>query len=254
MPIPLIPIISALAAGGSLVPHATGGLIVTGASGYIAGTFLSTTAINGLLATASATLGAGALFLSGTTASIVGGAGIFGTTIGATGITGALMSAGIISSTPVWVPFAASCAALGCGYGGYRLLKLKRKLNETPEGEEAQFTETEAKIIEKIIKRLAKKKKPDNEADIERTSMEKEEILLAQKLIDKINVGDKKCLKEIYDREWENISESKNFGKLFKNAVSEKMLTNIKYIGVRSIGHCDEYLRVNTKLLQSAGQ
>jgi hypothetical protein len=40
MPIPLIPIISALAAGGSLVPHATGGLIVTGAGGYIAGTFL----------------------------------------------------------------------------------------------------------------------------------------------------------------------------------------------------------------------
>jgi len=63
MPIPLIPIISALATGGTLVPHATGGLIVTGASGYIAGTFLSTTAISGLLATASATLGAGALFL-----------------------------------------------------------------------------------------------------------------------------------------------------------------------------------------------
>jgi hypothetical protein len=33
MPIPLI--IAALAAGGTLVPHATGGLIVTGASGYV---------------------------------------------------------------------------------------------------------------------------------------------------------------------------------------------------------------------------
>jgi len=164
MPIPLIPIISALAAGGTLVPHATGGLIVTGTSGYVAGTFLSTAAISGLLATASATLGAGVLILSGTAASIVGSAGIFGTTIGATGITGVLMSAGIISSTPIWVPLAAGGAALGCGYGGYRLLKLKRKLNETPEGKEAQFTETEAKIIEKIIKRLAKKKKPDNEA------------------------------------------------------------------------------------------
>jgi len=162
MPIPLIPIISALAAGGTLVPHAAGGLIVTGVSGYITGTFLSTAAITGLLATASTTLGVGALFLSGATASILGGAGFFGTTIGATGITGVLMSAGIISSTPVWVPLAAGGAALGCGYGGYRLLTLKRKLNKTPKGEEAQFTETEAKIIEKIIKRLAKKEKPDS--------------------------------------------------------------------------------------------
>lgn len=162
MPIPLI--IAALAAGGTLVPHAAGGLIVTGASGYVAGTFLSTAAISGLLVTASATLGAGALYLSGVAASIVGSAGIFGTTIGATGITGVLMSAGIISSTPVWVPLATGGAALGCGYGGYRLLKLKRKLNDTPQGEEAQFSETEAKIIERIIKRLAKKDKPDNEA------------------------------------------------------------------------------------------
>jgi hypothetical protein len=164
MPIPLIPIISALAAGGTLVPHISGGLIVTGASGYVTGTFLTTAAINGLLATASATLGAGALYLSGATASIVGSAGILGTSIGATGITGALMSVGIISSTPVWIPFVAGGAALGCGYGSYRLFKLKRKLNETPEGVETQFTETEAKIIEKIIKRLAKKGKQSSEA------------------------------------------------------------------------------------------
>ena len=157
MPIPLIPIISALAAGGTLVPHATGGLIVSGMGGYIAGTFLSTAAINGLLATASATLGAGALYFSGAAASIVGTAGIFGTTIGATGITGALMSAGIISSTPVWAPIAAGGAAIGCSYGGYRLYKLRSKASKTPEGEEAQFTKIEAKIIEKIIKLLAKK-------------------------------------------------------------------------------------------------
>lgn len=161
MPIPLI--VAALAAGGTLVPHAAGGLIVTGASGYVAGTFLSTAAINGLLATATATLGAGALYLSGTAAIIIGGPGIFGTTIGATGITGLLMSAGIISSTPVWVPIAAGGAALGCGYGGYRLLKLRSKLKNTPQGEEAQFSETEAKIIERILKRLAKKGKPDRE-------------------------------------------------------------------------------------------
>jgi len=167
MPIPLIPIVSALAVGGTLVPHAAGGLIVTGAGGYIAGTFLSTAAISGLLATATATLGAGALYLSGASAGIIGSSGVFGTTIGATGIKGALMSAGIIASTPIWVPFAiggaVGGAALGCGYGGYRLLKLKRKLNGTPEGGEAQFTETEAKIVEKIIKRLAKKNEPDHE-------------------------------------------------------------------------------------------
>ena len=35
MPLPLVPIIAALAAGGSLVPHAAGGMIVTSAGGYI---------------------------------------------------------------------------------------------------------------------------------------------------------------------------------------------------------------------------
>lgn len=162
MPLPLIPIISAIAAGGSLVPHAAGGLIVTGATGYITGTFLSTAAVSGLLATASATLGAGALYFSGAAASIVGGAGIFGTTVGASGITGVLMSAGIIASTPIWVPIAVIGAAIGCSYGGYRIFKLKRKLNETPEGQEALFTETEAKMVEKVIQRLAKKGDSDD--------------------------------------------------------------------------------------------
>jgi len=164
MPLPLIPVISALAAGGTLVPHAAGGMIVTSATGYIAGTYLSTAAISGLLATASATLGAGALYLSGAAASIVGSAGIFGTTIGASGVMGALMSAGIISSTPVWIPIAVGGAAVGCGYGGYCLLKLRRKINDTPAGEEAQFTETEAKIVEKVINRLGKKDNPSEEA------------------------------------------------------------------------------------------
>lgn len=160
MPLPLITIIAALAAGGSLVPHAAGGLIVTGVSGYIAGTYLSTAAIGGLITTASATLGLGAMSLSGATASIIGSAGIFGTTIGASGITGILMSAGIISSTPVWVPIAISGAALGGGYGGYRLLKLWQKIKATPDGKEAKFSENEAKIIENIIKRLGQKNSP----------------------------------------------------------------------------------------------
>lgn len=168
MPLPLIPIISALAAGGTLVPHAAGGMIVTSAAGYVAGTYLSTVAIGSLLTAATAALGAGALFLSGVAGTVIGSAGIFGTTIGATGITGALMSAGLISSTPIWVPVAAGGAAIsgaaGLGYGGYRLFKLKQKIARTANSEEAQFTETEAKIVERVIKRLANNEKPNNEA------------------------------------------------------------------------------------------
>lgn len=160
MPIILIEIISALASGGHLVPHAAGGLIVNGSGGYIGGTYLSTAAVNSLIATAKASgaLGIGALATTGVSAGIIGGSGLFGTTIGATGITGALMSVGLISSTPVWIPITTGCVALGCGYGGYLFFKLKRKVNETPEGEEAKFTDAEAKIVEKIIKLLEKKK------------------------------------------------------------------------------------------------
>lgn len=165
MPLPLIPIVSALAAGGSLVPHAAGGMIVTSATGYVAGTYLSTAAIGALLTTASAALGTGALYLSGVAGSIIGSAGIFGTTVGASGVTGALMSVGILSSTPIWVPLAVGGAAVGgaagLGYGGYRLFKLKQKIGGTAEGEEAQFTETEAKIIEKLVKRLGKNDESD---------------------------------------------------------------------------------------------
>jgi hypothetical protein len=53
MPLPLIPVIAALAAGGTLVPHAAGGMIVTSAAGYVAGTYLTTAALGGLFAAAS---------------------------------------------------------------------------------------------------------------------------------------------------------------------------------------------------------
>ena len=161
MPLPLIPIISALAAGGTLVPHAAGGMIVTSAAGYIGGTYLSTAAISGLLAAGAGVLGTGAVVLGGLAGSVIGSAGVFGTTVGATGITGALMSAGIISSTPIWVPVAIGGAALsgvaGLGYGGYRLFKLKQKVGETAAGNEAHFTDVEAKIVERLIKRLGNK-------------------------------------------------------------------------------------------------
>ena len=157
MPIPLVPIIAALAAGGTLVPHAAGGMIVTAVGGYVAGTYLSTVAIAGLLTTAAATLGTGAVLISGAAASIIGSAGIFGTTIGATGVTGVLMSAGLLPATPVAVPILAGTAAIGYGYVAYRLFKLKRKLSSVSEGAEVQFTEIEAKLLERVIKRLANK-------------------------------------------------------------------------------------------------
>ena len=156
MPLPLIPIISALAAGGTLVPHAAGGLIVTAASGYVAGTYVSTAAVAALISGGVGLLGTGAAVVSGAAATVIGGAGIFGTSIGATGLTGALMSAGLISSTPVWIPAAIGGAAAGIGYGAFRFLQLRRKLGNTLEGQEAQFTDAEAKIIERMLKKAAK--------------------------------------------------------------------------------------------------
>jgi hypothetical protein len=47
-------------------------------------------------------------------------------------------------------------AVLGLGYSAYRLYNLKHKVDSVPEGQEAQFTETETKIVEKIIKQLAR--------------------------------------------------------------------------------------------------
>ena len=157
MPLPLIPIIPALLAGGSLVPHAAGGLIVSGAGGYVAGTYLSSAAIASLMTGAGAVLGAGVLTVSGVAGAIIGSAGIFGTTIGASGLTGLLMSAGILPATPIGVPIAIGTASLGAGYLSYLLLRLRRKLQRAAKGEEVQFTELEAKIIEAIIRRFAKK-------------------------------------------------------------------------------------------------
>ena len=160
MPIPLIAIISAVSAGGTLVPHAAGGMIITSTAGYVAGTYVSTAAISGLLTATSTAVGAGSLYITGATSAIIGSTGILGTTIGSSGITGVLMSVGIISATPLWVPFAVGGAAastvVGLSYGGYLLYKLKNKINNTPAGEEAQFTEKEAKFIENYIHRLSK--------------------------------------------------------------------------------------------------
>lgn len=163
MPLPLAPVIAALYLGGHLVPHAAGGLIVTaaGGGGYVAGTFLSTTAIVSALTIATASAGGIAAVLTGSATAIWGSAGIFGTTIGATGVKGALMSAGLIASTPLWLPVLAGSAAVGgasgVGYLIYYLNRLKKKGASVIDGQEAQFSEREAKIIQTILLALHKK-------------------------------------------------------------------------------------------------
>jgi len=73
--------------------------------------------------------------------------------------------------------------------------------------------------------------------------MNEEEVLKAQKLIDKLSVGEKRCLKEIYGNEWSSVHNPKEFGKIFKMAVLEKQLKNIIHLGIRNAGRCDEYQR-----------
>jgi hypothetical protein len=82
---------------------------VTG-KGYIAGTYLSTYTIGSIITTA---FGATAVFASIAVGSMIGGAGMFGTVVGSTGITGALMSAGLIASTPLWIPVDIGVAIIG---------------------------------------------------------------------------------------------------------------------------------------------
>ena len=129
---------------------------MTSAGGYVAGTYLSTAAITALLAGGATAVGTGVAVVSGAAAGVIGSAGILGTTIGATGITGLLMSAGIIASTPVWVPVAAAGAGAGLTYGAYKYYALRKKLVANPEGTEVQFTEGEAKVIEWLLRKLAK--------------------------------------------------------------------------------------------------
>jgi len=138
-------------------------MIVTSATGYVAGTYLGTAAIAGRLATGFTVVGAGAAAVTGAASRVIGSAGIFGTTIGATGITGALMSAGIISSTPIWIPALVGGALAGIAGGGFYYYRLRRKVSSTPEGQEAQFTDLEAKIVERIIRAIGKRN-PSDEA------------------------------------------------------------------------------------------
>ncbi|MCY3725634.1 MAG: hypothetical protein OXF95_03235 [Rhodobacteraceae bacterium] len=174
MPAPLL--IPALLAGGTLVPHAAGGLIVTGgslatgASGYVAGTFLSTAAISNLIGAGLFSSGAitGALgVLIGS--SLIGTSGFLGTGIGATGLTGIGISLGLVATTPIWIPVATAAGGLAVfgatGYLAYDEVKRRRledsinkKIKSQKIGEEIEFTEEEAEYIENRLKRAIDKK------------------------------------------------------------------------------------------------
>jgi hypothetical protein len=73
--------------------------------------------------------------------------------------------------------------------------------------------------------------------------MNEEELRQAQGLIDKLAIGDKRCVKEIYGQEWGSIVEPKVFGKQFKRAVLDNRLRNLTRVGIRNAGRCDEYER-----------
>lgn len=177
MPLPLVPVVAALNAGGHLVAHSAGGLIVysTATGGYVAGTYISTGALASFLAGSTVALGAagtaaisGAAIwaygtLGGAMASAIGSAGIFGTTIGATGITGFLMSIGVLSAVPVFIPVAIGLFILGfTGLITVSLLRarsvrrLRRKAMSAEEGEELQFSPKEVKVAERVIRSLSK--------------------------------------------------------------------------------------------------
>jgi len=121
-----------------LTTTAVGGAVSTTIGG--AATVIGSSAIGGAIGTAAT--------------SVIGGSGIFGTTIGASGVTGALMSAGVLSSTPVIVPASIGLIITGGGYITYRFLRLKNKIKSAKNGEEVYFSEKEASIIEGIIRKF----------------------------------------------------------------------------------------------------
>ena len=164
MVLPLFPVVAALGAGGQLVAHSAGGLIVLSSTGsYVAGTYISTAALASFLTGSAVAVGAGQVAvvgglivaayrtLPGVAVSLIGGAGYFGTTVGATGITGFLMARGILPSTPILVPVSiALFTVLSILFLAFltvrRIRQIRKKALDTPEGQEAHFSKRETKL------------------------------------------------------------------------------------------------------------
>ena len=159
MPIPLIPVVTAILAGGALVPHAAGGLIVTSAAGYVAGTYLSTTVVAGIMtavgAGAIASVGTLTAFASRMLAKTAVTSAVATTGVTATGT--AAVATGVLSLAPALLSLTAALTILGLGYRAYQFYELQSKVSKSPEGHEVVFTEDEAKLFEDVIKSVAKK-------------------------------------------------------------------------------------------------
>lgn len=151
MPFPIIAALPALAAGtATLVPHAAGGWIVTGSAGYMAGTYITAGSVAAAIASVG---GLGAAIATATSASM-GSLGFMGTTIGATGIKGALASAGLIASTPIWVA-AAKLAGITIGAsGGLWFARLAHKIHKARHGKSVVFTKRETGLISWMLVNL----------------------------------------------------------------------------------------------------
>lgn len=142
--------------------------MVSGAAGYIAGTYLSTAGVSALLGMATVGAGITATVVTGVGASVIGSAGVFGTTVGSSGIIGGLMSVGIISSVPVMVPVAIATAVLGgagaATYGGYKLFEMRKRIKSVEPGKELTFSDKDAKFVQKLLQIQFKKDKKDGDA------------------------------------------------------------------------------------------
>ena len=143
---------------------------MSGAAGYIAGTYLSTAGVAALLGMATVGAGITAAAVTGVAASVIGSAGIFGTTVGSSGIIGGLMSVGIISSVPVMVPVAFATAALGAAgavtYGGYKLYEMRKRIKSAEPGKELTFSDKDARFVQKLLQIQFKKDKKDGDAGL----------------------------------------------------------------------------------------
>jgi hypothetical protein len=143
-------------------------MIVTSAAGYVAGTYLSTAAVTGIITA----VGAGAVASVGTltafasrllartavtsAAAATGGTAAVATGVTATG-TAAATTTGLLAFAPAILSITAGLTALGLGYRAYQFYQLKSKVSKTKEGNEILFTEKEAKMVEDVIKSIAKK-------------------------------------------------------------------------------------------------
>jgi hypothetical protein len=156
-------------------------MIVSAATGYVAGTYLSSAAISSIIGGASLMAGTGAVLsatalkgmigaalarsalvpiateaagIAATTATTAATTAATATSAAATTTTVAAGGAATLMSAPVLASIAVGGVAVGLGLSMYKLMLKANAAKER--GEEALFTPNEAKMIERIINLDAK--------------------------------------------------------------------------------------------------